>query len=50
MNRISTPNIHCVMSHVPQNFLRLRKSQKPEKLLEIVKIDLETENPLIIFW
>ena len=48
--RVSTKNIHRVLFHFPQKFLRVLPSKKPEKLLEILEKDLISEsNKVVIF-
>ena len=49
MLRVSTDNIHRVMCHVPQKFIRVSKSKKPEALLEILEKDLTKKRKIIIF-
>ncbi|XP_076031575.1 putative ATP-dependent RNA helicase Dbp21E2 [Oratosquilla oratoria] len=44
--KITTPYLHRLMPHVPQKFLKLKKGEKPEKLLQLVK---GTKVPIIIF-
>ena len=50
--RVSTKNIHRVLFHFPQKFLRLSPSHKPEKLIEILEKDLvklKANNKILIF-
>lgn len=47
--RVVSPNLHRLLSHVPQRFLRINKSDRPVQLLSIVKSDLQKSRPLIIF-
>ena len=49
MLRVSTENIHRVMFHVPQKFIRVSKSKKPEALLEILEPELAKKRKIIIF-
>ena len=47
--KVSTDNIHRVMFHVPQKFIRVSKSRKPEMLLEILEKDISKNRKVIIF-
>uniref|UniRef100_A0A1B6KUR4 RNA helicase n=1 Tax=Graphocephala atropunctata TaxID=36148 RepID=A0A1B6KUR4_9HEMI len=47
--KVETPRLHHVLVHVPQMFLRLGQSEKPPKLLELVKKNAAKEIPTIIF-
>ena len=49
MLRVSTENIHRVMFHVPQKFIRVSKSKKPEVLLEILEKEMAKKSKIIIF-
>uniref|UniRef100_A0A1B6EFR9 RNA helicase n=2 Tax=Clastoptera arizonana TaxID=38151 RepID=A0A1B6EFR9_9HEMI len=49
LEKVQTPRLHHVLTHVPQLFLRLGQSQKPGKLLEIVKKNVNKNAPTIIF-
>ncbi|GBP83130.1 Probable ATP-dependent RNA helicase DDX28 [Eumeta japonica] len=46
---ISTANIHRILPHVPQKFIRLGKAQKPLELLKLVQADVNLERPVMIF-
>lgn len=47
--QVESPNLHRLMSHVPQRFLRMNKSDRPLQLLSIVKSDLQKNRPVLIF-
>jgi len=47
--KITTDSLHRLLPHVPQKFVRLSHLDKPTKLLELVKKDVDRKLPLIIF-
>jgi len=47
--KISTNNIHRMLYHIPQKFLRVSASNKTEKLLEILEKDITKKKKVIIF-
>nr|CAD7440677.1 unnamed protein product [Timema bartmani] len=47
--KVTTGHLHRILPHVPQKFLRLGRSQKPEQLLKLVKADLANKEPVIVF-
>lgn len=47
--KISTEYLHKVQPHLPQKFIRLSKSKRPEELLKIAKKDVAENRPLMIF-
>ncbi|XP_047001920.1 probable ATP-dependent RNA helicase DDX28 [Schistocerca americana] len=49
LKKVTTGSLHQVMTHIPQKFIRLGKSQKPEELLRIAKSDSKSGIPLLIF-
>lgn len=49
ITNVISPNLHRLMSHVEQKFLRINKSDRPAYLLSIVKKELNQRKPLIIF-
>ena len=49
MLRVSTDNIHRVLFHVQQKFLRVAPSKKPEILRDIIEQDLAKQKKVIIF-
>lgn len=48
--KITTPNLHKTMPHVPQKFIRVNKSTKPAYILKIAKSNYKSRVPTIIFW
>ncbi|KPJ06880.1 putative ATP-dependent RNA helicase DDX28 [Papilio machaon] len=49
LRTISTTNIHKLLPHVPQKFIRLGKAQKPVELLKLVQADVNQKRPVMIF-
>ncbi|KPI92959.1 putative ATP-dependent RNA helicase DDX28 [Papilio xuthus] len=49
LRTIMTSNIHKLLPHVPQKFLRLGKAQKPMELLKLVQADVNQKRPVMIF-
>lgn len=49
MIEITSPNLHKLLTHVPQKFLRMNKSDRPGHLLTLVKSEMKKNNPIIIF-
>ncbi|XP_047019617.1 probable ATP-dependent RNA helicase DDX28 [Helicoverpa zea] len=49
LKTITTSNIHRVLPHVPQKFLRLGKAQKPLALLKEVQADVNQNRAVMIF-
>jgi len=49
MLKISTDQIHRVMFHVPQKFLRVAPTKKTEALLEALEKDVSKGNKVVIF-
>lgn len=49
LKRVTTGSLHRVMTHIPQKFIRLGKSQKPEELLKVARSDSKSGIPLLIF-
>ncbi|XP_013175941.1 PREDICTED: probable ATP-dependent RNA helicase DDX28 [Papilio xuthus] len=49
LRTITTSNIHKLLPHVPQKFLRLGKAQKPMELLKLVQADVNQKRPVMIF-
>ena len=47
--KVSTDNIHRVLFHIPQKFLRVSPTKKPQKLLEILEKDLSKKKKILIF-
>ncbi|KAM3963665.1 putative ATP-dependent RNA helicase Dbp21E2 [Aphomia sociella] len=49
LKTVTTSNIHRLLPHVPQKFLRLGKAQKPGELLKLVQADVNQQRPVMIF-
>ncbi|XP_058823514.1 probable ATP-dependent RNA helicase DDX28 [Topomyia yanbarensis] len=49
MEEVVSPNLHRLLSHVSQRFLRVKKSYKPNLLLDLVRKDIKRQRPVIIF-
>ncbi|KAI5642747.1 DEAD/DEAH box helicase domain-containing protein [Phthorimaea operculella] len=49
LKTVTTTNLHKVMPHVPQKFIRLGKAQKPLELLKLVQSDVNLKRPVMIF-
>ena len=47
--KVTTDNIHRVLYHIPQKFIRVSPTKKPEKLLEILEKDLNKKKKILIF-
>lgn len=47
--RITSDQLHYLLPHVPQRFLRLSRSQRPANLLQLVKADSQKNYPVMIF-
>lgn len=47
--RVSSDNLHKVLSHVPQRFLRIGSAMKPSQLLQMVKSDVSKNYPVMVF-
>ena len=47
--KVSTNNIHRVLFHIPQKFVRVSKSKKADKLLELVETNLSKNQKIVIF-
>lgn len=46
---ITTEHLHRLLPHVPQKFVRLSHLDKPTKLLELVKSEVNRKYPVIVF-
>lgn len=46
---VISPYLHQVMPHITQKFLRMRKTQRPIELLNLVKKDIDKKRPVIVF-
>ncbi|XP_065079025.1 probable ATP-dependent RNA helicase DDX28 [Ochlerotatus camptorhynchus] len=49
IEEVVSPNLHRLLSHVTQRFMRIKKSNRPQVLLDLVKKDVKRNRPLIIF-
>ena len=47
--KVSTDNIHRVLFHIPQKFIRVSPTKKPQALLEILEKDLAKKKKILIF-
>lgn len=48
-NKVTTQQVHRLLPHVPQKFIRLSHLDKPTRLLELVKKEVSRKLPVIIF-
>ena len=48
-NKVTTQQVHRLLPHVPQKFIRLSHLDKPTRLLELVKKDVSRKLPVIVF-
>lgn len=46
---VSSPNLHKLMPHVEQRFMRISKQNRPSNLLNLVKKDIAKKQPVIVF-
>uniref|UniRef100_A0A182IXN8 Helicase C-terminal domain-containing protein n=1 Tax=Anopheles atroparvus TaxID=41427 RepID=A0A182IXN8_ANOAO len=49
IEQVISPNLHRLMGHVTQRFMRVRKSDRPQILLDLVQNDKKRNVPTIIF-
>ncbi|XP_005190858.2 probable ATP-dependent RNA helicase DDX28 [Musca domestica] len=49
IEEVSSENLHKLMPHVEQKFLRVNKADRPAHLLSIVKKEVALRRPIIIF-
>uniref|UniRef100_A0A0A9YSM2 RNA helicase n=1 Tax=Lygus hesperus TaxID=30085 RepID=A0A0A9YSM2_LYGHE len=49
LEKVTSHKLHRVLPHVPQTFYRLGLTQKPSKLLHLVKKAVERNEPTLIF-
>jgi ATP-dependent RNA helicase DDX28 len=49
LEHVVSPNLHKLMRHIPQKFVRMNKSDRPAFLLELAKSETRKNRPLIIF-
>ncbi|XP_055376304.1 probable ATP-dependent RNA helicase DDX28 [Condylostylus longicornis] len=46
---VVSPNLHKLLPHVQQKFLRMNKSDRPAALVSLVKSELNKNRPIIVF-
>lgn len=44
-----SPNLHQILPHIQQKFIRMRKQERPLALLAVVKAELAKRRPIIVF-
>ncbi|XP_053695793.1 probable ATP-dependent RNA helicase DDX28 [Sabethes cyaneus] len=49
MEEVVSPNLHRLMSHVTQRFMRVKKTDRENMLLDLVRKDTNRRRPTIIF-
>lgn len=49
LHTVVSPNLHKILPHINQKFIRMRKNDRPLKLLELVKASIEKRRPVIVF-
>ena len=49
MLRVSTHNLHRMLFHIPQKFLRVSAGKKTEALLELLEKDISKKKKVVIF-
>lgn len=49
LNKVTTSGLHHIMPHVPQKFLRLLPSQKPEELLKLTRQSTPNASGTMVF-
>lgn len=49
IRQVISPNLHRILPHVRQTFLRMRKISRPLQMLSLVKQSLEKKRPVMIF-
>ncbi|XP_062554285.1 probable ATP-dependent RNA helicase DDX28 [Armigeres subalbatus] len=49
IEEVVSPHLHRLLSHVPQRFLRVNKSDRPNILLDLLKKEAKLNRPVIIF-
>ncbi|XP_052867288.1 probable ATP-dependent RNA helicase DDX28 [Anopheles cruzii] len=49
IEQVTSPNLHRLMGHVTQRFMRVRKMDRPQILLDLVQRDAKRNVPTIIF-
>lgn len=46
---VVSPNLHKILPHIQQKFIRMRKQERPLALLALVKAELAKRRPIIVF-
>lgn len=49
IEEVSSPNLHKILPHIQQKFIRMRKQERPLALLKLVKAELAKRRPIIVF-
>lgn len=49
IDEVVSPNLHKVLPHIQQKFIRMRKQERPLALLALVKAELAKRRPVIVF-
>ncbi|XP_011199643.2 probable ATP-dependent RNA helicase DDX28 [Bactrocera dorsalis] len=49
LHEVSSQNLHKLMPHVEQRFMRISKQSRPSNLLNLVKKDVAKKQPVIVF-
>lgn len=49
IDEVSSPNLHKILPHIQQKFIRMRKQERPMALLTLVKAELAKRRPIIVF-
>lgn len=49
ITEVVSPNLHKILPHIRQKFIRMRKSERPIQLLSLVKDDISRKRPVIVF-
>lgn len=49
LHEVSSPNLHKLMPHVEQRFMRISKQSRPSNLINLVKKDIAKKHPVIVF-
>lgn len=49
IDEVVSPNLHKILPHIQQKFIRMRKQERPLALLTLVKAELAKRRPIIVF-
>lgn len=49
IDEVVSPNLHKILPHIQQKFIRMRKQERPVALLALVKSELAKRRPIIVF-